>query len=61
MAKTVKYRAIKFPTGVVAYLDKKDQLKGTPAHAIVGLAFRESPDELNAFEVFVKNYLANEV
>jgi hypothetical protein len=57
--KPKKYRVIKFPTGVIAYLDENDVLQGTPASVIAGLSRREKPHELNDFEVFVKNFLSN--
>ena len=57
--KPKKYKAIKFPTGVIAYMDDNDVLRGEPAEVIENLSHRESPDELNAFEVFVKNFLIN--
>ena len=56
--KPKKYRAIRFPTGVVAYLDDNDVLRGNPAEVIAGLSRRENEGELNAFEVFVKNFTA---
>ena len=56
--KPKKYRAIRFPTGVVAYLDDNDVLKGSPPEVIAGLSRRENDGELNAFEVFVKNFTA---
>jgi len=57
--KTKKYRAIRFPTGVLAYMDENDVLRGEPAEVILGLSRREHEGELNAFEVFVKNFTAN--
>lgn len=58
MAKKLTHKAIRFPTGVIAYLDEKDVLKGSPAEVIAGLSHRELPEELNAFEVFLKNLIA---
>ena len=58
MAKKLTYKAIRFPTGAIAYLDENDVLQGSPAEAIAGLSHRELPDELNAFEVFLKNLIA---
>ena len=60
MAKAVniKYPAIKFPTGAILYLDGNDTLKGSPEDVVVSLSKREVKIELNAFEVFLKGYIA---
>lgn len=56
--RTKKYPAIKFPTGVIVYLDDNNVLRGEPAEVILGLSRRDHEGELNAFEVFVKNFTA---
>ncbi len=53
------HRRIKFPTGVVAWLDENDTLQGSPPEIIASLASRrEKAGELNSFELFLKGLLA---
>lgn len=61
MASKNSWRAVKFPTGVVVWLDADGRVAGRPEAVAEKLGRRDpgQQNEPNAFEVFLKTLMAN--
>jgi len=55
------WKAVKFPTGVVVWLNADGQVVGRPESVVEKLGRRDpgQQNEPNAFEVFLKTFMAN--
>jgi len=57
--KPARIIGVNFPTGLVLWLDAEGRLGGSSEESVRRLGKRELAEEPNAFEVFLKTYIAN--